>query len=707
MPTVTLRSDQLWTIGAHRVYTSPSLGTEWTPRDYLYCDQLTLAAAPAIDQAILRYDLGDYVSRVERAHSIGVEGAARFGGPGRQVPFTSLSRQYVKVEILDGNREVNRTWYGRIETDGASYHYDAGGQRGKTGVQAFNAFGLLADLDRTPILSSRLVDASTTDVRTVHRGLGFNVRRNGATGQFGNRSAFQDDGVYNFRNELSEPTTASHREWKAGEAVEYLQVRHFPDDITWQIEGSLAALNWYRIAVETDRRSVKEVLDELINRRRIVGYHVYGEEDGAEFIGKLKLFTFTATDITTTPGVTIPANTDTVELNLLGSNLVQNPQLTNVATQTADTLIVEGEPIVSVSSMQFSSSKRGLTLGWTSAQQTAYKAAEGTDEDENTKFREKDAYRDVFARFVVPYDFAGIVDNPAGGDGVKLTIHQDDLPARDSMPALLAELFTEKSPYRKGALYPEDSRFLAAIPYAPDEDDDDTPPKLKPPFVVFETDTDVWTFADKLNAPPSEREWACSLDVLHDQMGVRVEVNKAGGQQLVASSQWAGAAAAPDELDPDIASNFAVDYASMWMTFGVQWESRCRVERELSTPTGIKRTQVIRVADAHLWFELPGTITDVASDGQLVTSEGRILRDDRDKLEAIATAAAEWYGQARQTLKVMFKDTTPDLQIGQLITALTTGALSEPVNTVVTGLVFNLKDHSCAIETSYADADFS
>lgn len=701
MAAVTLSPAQLFDAATHRVYVADSYGTSWDAVPYLRCVMLTLAAAPAVERAVLQYELGAFTTRMRDAHT------GETGGPAVQAPL-SLNRKCVKVEILTDTGAVDRTWYGQIEVSAESWHYLSGADLTKTGVQTLHAVGLSAVLDRVPILTSVVVDNDETEPFTVGRGIGFNVRRNSHQGSFGNRAPDPLPGidVFAFGRELSQPTKADELQWTAEDALKYLIRFHFPDDITWTIEGvDVETLNWYTIAIRTDRRSVKDVLDELIDRRRIVGYWVYGEEEDGQFYGRIRLFTFTPEDIDVGEDRHVLANTRKIELNALASRLVEDPEIVDLSTQSADTLIVEGEPIVTVCSMQLGS-WRGMVEGWDLDLQHEYVDAVGSDETENTSFRQQERFHDVFARFVVPYDFEGLIR-----DGMfvqwKVALNIEDLQEFESSETGdLDDMFYEESPYRVGTLYPEDGVFLSAFPYRPKDSAETDPIVMRPPFAVFK-DGATWAFADQLNAEGTGRTWACSLGLLHDRMGVRLHVNHAGGQQLIANADWEGAGATPEAIDPDNSDAMALSFRNACVTVAVPWEDRVTTRRVLRTPVGIETTQVIRVADAHLWFELRRTILDIDEAGGLVESDGRILRDDRARLHAIADAAAQWYGADRQALRMTFNDITPGLEIGDLVTALTTGNESVPINTPVTGLVFNLMQQTTRIETSYVEADFS
>ncbi|MBD3662058.1 MAG: hypothetical protein HUJ11_07870, partial [Arenibacter algicola] len=287
------------------------------PVDYLYCDALSLQVAPSIDQAVFSYEYGTFTQQLEN-------------GPGGIYAPLNVYRKYVKLELLDSDGAVGLTWFGyfvndELEPDGSLTVVD--GEETTyypSGVQKPTAFGIIYLLETTIIDSSRIEKRSedpvanpSTDSMTVGCGITFNGTDGVAWAQRGNRTVLKS-GEYNGYIFSDLPAGASL--WDAESAVRYLCKFHAPqsaiglDFKKLELNCPDGALSWYDKTVRTDLRNVKEVVDDLIDRRRVVGYYISGDDSGEEFIIKVNVFTFADQPIDLGEDKTLPANPDTVTL---------------------------------------------------------------------------------------------------------------------------------------------------------------------------------------------------------------------------------------------------------------------------------------------------------------------------------------------------------------------------------------------------------
>ena len=210
--------------------------------------------------------------------------------------------------------------------------------------------------------------------------------------------------------------------------------------------------------------------------------------------------------------------------------------------------------------------------------------------------------------------------------------------------------------------------------------------------------------------------------MLDDDLGIRLSVALAGGQQLIARDDWSGAALTPDSLDPSVTENKAFHYDEMICTVAVPWDRRVYHREPLSpsNQTAAKKVKVISVSDARLDIRLPDTATGINTDGTLATdSTGTLIRDDRNRLKSIALAAAQWYGVARQAMSLSFEkitlkirplngnqlDTNP-VGLGTLVTKIGIGISKSDVNSPITSIQFLLNEQRTIIQTSFFEGDF-
>lgn len=709
-----------------RVYTAAKPGVTWERRPYLFVDHLTLVASPAIDQCTLRYDPGEYATREKDA----------WGDPPALSWFNPLAinRQFVKVELLRKDQAnpsnpptVIFTWYGEIEVTEESLAQKPDTTFNRTGMQRITAYGGARLLEKTYIRQST-VDYEDASPVTIDRGLPFNFQSRTGIGRFGTRSPSKTDGVY---LHSYQPNTLRGQEltaddfWTATDAVEYLLKHHRPLDsdfnelCVFEAEAAIPA-DWYDITVETDRRSVKDVLDELIDRRRMLAYWVYGFENGANFSFKVRVFSFNEAAISLPGGGMIPANTNQQTLFMGSSTIVEQARVASIATHQVDDLIVEGAYITSTGTLHYdenAATDKELKDGWSSTLETEYKAAAGGDEIENTVSRSADRFADVFARFPISADWTGQVayGDCMGALHYEWQIEQGFLP--DANEIADADVATQ---FEVGAHSRNPWNFLVRhiLNYLAIKDEDTG--EYRRPFVMFKDgDTQLYTVAENVSALDEERTFNVSTRILADVLGVHLAVNRPGGQQLIAKEHWAGAAATPEELDPTVVSSRPLQYdldvgaenPGFLLTCTVEWDQKVRVTLRLREATGHNREMIITYPDARLDFELPGTVTDVTETGSLERSTGKVLRDDRERLQAIAEAAAIWYGAERQAAIIPFRDLsmpieTPIGSIGTIITKLY-GDADDPINTPVTGIAFDFVGGITTIETAYAEVDFS
>lgn len=739
MPTaITIADPDQSTARSFRVWTAPTLGIdpEWTEQPFLHVDRLALVAAPAIDECELVYHYGEFPT-LERSQF-----KSDVVLPGPQITPLSLDRQFVKVELIekydtrvDGNAEpveptIVSTWYGIIEVDRRSNAKHPTTLE-ETGTQVITAFGLARLLDTTYVTGSRVQHSDGTP-RTIGRGVPFNAFGGHAFPERGNRTRnLRDDdaGEYSYTDvDIFAYAPASSidlgddnlnaAEWTATQALTYLGRYHRPqdgagDDLV-EIEISAGAsthLDWYDITVSTERRSVKAVIDELIDRRRLVGYTIAGVEGAVGELFKLQInvFSFAESTITLPDGGSIGANQTPITLEVENSRIVEALELRRISTHQVDLVRVEGDYVTSTITLRSIDSNE-LAAGWSTADETNYNG----DDDLG---RLQESYADVWSRFIVPLDWDqqaldDASDVAGGQQNYYVAIDYDDLP--DSLTgADVDTLFRiDAEDAGPGQLWHRGKRFLdyLAIPSATSQDSSE----FRRPFVLFEEPdaTDVWRYAE-LVAGNANRDWGVSLRLPHDTLGCILLVSRPGAQQLIAGDDWSGTSISsdPDQLE-------GLDWRKMRLTATLEWDERCRAEKRIATPEGHDRVRLIFVPDSRLDLLLPGTATDVSGDGALVQSNGEVLRDDRARLRGIAEAAAAWYGTRRDTFALRLAALESQLAVGDLVTKLivTTDDITDEreVNTPITGIIYSVTGSAdgsggaihTSIETSYSDADF-
>ena len=159
------------------------------------------------------------------------------------------------------------------------------------------------------------------------------------------------------------------------------------------------------------------------------------------------------------------------------------------------------------------------------------------------------------------------------------------------------------------------------------------------------------------------------------------------------------------------ASSIEAEFDYQKLAFTCQFEHDIRprvvVENVAGTPSTTERKLVIDVPGAESWWVATGTILDVDDKGKPVRYKGsdNLVRDDSEKLQAVAAFASGWYGVTRQAVNIVINSVGLFCQLGVLITDIRTSSMTEPVRTVVTARSIDFDAQQTTIETGYANFD--
>ena len=724
--TDTIRSTEKWRVDTASKLTDNS----WTEQKSLHVNRLSKVAGPDIDTAELEFNYGIYAD-------------------GSKVSPLGLDRKYVRLILRDEESEPDdptvtdmkdnafEVWYGIVEVD----ERDTGGTRtvsGPTGNQKFTAYGLLRELELTFVTES-VVEDSTGIPQTINRGIPFNLQ---ATSQFPDRGNQSTGSTFIFSFEPF--TDGEGNRWSALTALFYTLTNDTPKDgngeetYPWTIDSTFGTLSWFDITVERDRRSVKDIIDDLIDRRHLVGYYVQGIEDASGFHAELKIFTFNESVLILDRVDSLIPNPRQFTFDFESSFDIEVAILSNNSAHRADRVTVRGAFITSTFSCWIATDF--LEEGWTATEETTFKDAakditdySGLSTEDKQKVnqiaRTQDSLKDVFSKFVIGDAWDQSVPDSIDGGGSTYYATVVNLPDSDSSKDITLQFDSGNPLNIPRKLWHKGRTFLRYIPIREQSDDDLS--DYRDPFVIFRTTDatdDVWEFGHQLSArsvfaDSDAHQFSTRLVLLDKELGFRVEVGAAGGQQLIAVSDWddpASAETTKAEYDPTTAEGNGVDFKDMIITATIEWDDRISVTVDSPAPDSaidmqgrMLREMFIDIPDARLDFILPGTVTDIDDAGALTqNTNGEIIRDDRSRITRLAEVAAEWFGRKRQALQLRYNqlrpptDGTDTIVIGDLITSI--GAVySDPdVNSVVTSIVYEMTGSpTTTVETSYAHLD--
>jgi hypothetical protein len=708
------------------VYQCSRLGDEWTEVPFLQVDWCTRVAAPAVDEARLSYDYGPVIRED--------------GSPSLQYEPLALEGKYIKIEIeaqtADGISVDPITWYGICEGITTLIHGSSDGN--PRGRQTFTCYGLLHLLDRVHFNATAVYENSAEI--TLAWGLPFNVWDMGEIPERGNRSASVSGSTYVFS---LEPEQAE--EWTAWTAAEYLLAHHAPVGLdeapicNWRLVGDETAVSWYRIDVNADGRTVKSLLDEFIPFRRGVSYWVTYDEGLNEV--QVQPFTIFAETVVLDDGRTIAANPDQLDINLEDAQLIQRCELRTVNTAKYHRIRVQGEFKTSTATLDFGLQQEAITRGWTNVDETAYKRG-GQDEPSyyvrspreqyrvNAEARSSDALAHVFARFVVHPEWNQIATlGRYPGSGLTpfvFPLLDEDGEVIERSPSVTESEVVSNAGLRilpRLALYERwdysadhiaDGTFRTST--TPDQ------PQQRGPLILVPTEGDPSSIGSDTNHYQNvehlalcgymmehvQRDWSCEPQLTAVGPGLDIRV-RGGPQHLIARSSWSGAAATDPDHEPR--HRGGLNWQTFIATLTLQADTRVTAEIVLTAPEDgeQERIKLINVADARLDYVVPGTVVDSRWGGELVVSDsGGFVRDDRDRLQAIARGAAEFYGRTRQTLSLQLKNLNY-FNVGTLITDFGASYHRQGINTVISAVRWEFDGATVltSVETAYPEFDLA
>ncbi|QDU82685.1 hypothetical protein Pla110_44460 [Polystyrenella longa] len=721
---------------SYKVYLSSQFGGNWTYYPSVFIDTMRLQAGPSVDEVILRHRYGTFTSQIGQAAGV--------------VAYLPMERQYVKIELTGPEESPGvtpypfQTWYGFIELEEREIFFDRSGQ--PTGDQVIRAYGLLRLLELNFIRKAHYVDSEGTE-QIIRRGITFNSAEHSTYPQRGNMA---DQRAGNNDGYLFSHKAYGASRWKASDAVRYLLQIHAPRAQVgevgyWELTGNTPALDWYDITVPTDGRSVKSVLDDLIDRRRMVGYTLNASESSGNMTVQLEVFTFNEETIQLPPTYQVFPNENTIELDLGNDPRIASATLTNNFAHVVDEVVARGSLVTSTFSIWYTgegdpSEAEMLKNGWVDDDEVNYKKAatetagygdlEIEEKEElNTIARSRDAVRDVFSRFVMDdqWELDGLIvpDEQASPSAYyHVAVVTDAWEYMDNDDISSAVTSGTFAPLRTRI---SDKRFLDTLPVPIESDQDVFDITFREPFTVFrQTDevdsSDIWEMGEYLAANADTggertRQFSVTTQMLSDALGIRLQVSAAGGQHLIRRSEAdsiiaeLNGAETPLSLDATLKEVGAVDYEDSITTVAMEWDLHLEavVGTEATSSSGVhSRTMIIDVPDARFDIRLPGTVKDVNEDGSLELDEnGSILRDDRERVEQIAKAAAQWYGTKRQALRIVHRGHANHLELGHLVTSIGASYPDSSAMSVVTSIVHDWQNGNSktTVETSYGELD--
>lgn len=654
-----------------QVATATALGTNWTEQPDLHCDELSLRAAPGLDSCQLNYVYGPI-----RRES---------GGEVEQFDRLDLIGQYVRVTLVgakpDGDDLV---WYGLLEVDDNTPLGSQADGDAPRGVQRFTAYGLLRLLERTLVRDS-VVDVTTegqtfpSDAVRIELGLPYNLPADSAATFEGNRTAERQLGNPNLPYWFSQQHAVQDA-WGAQQAVEHLLYWHAPKDaagdacceLVLDDADDLLSDVFNAPVVQTDHRSVKAILDELIPYRRGLGYTVSYAESGGNGRGVLTVRPFSWALEGADYGVNsdgeplgfLRPNTDQVELNFENSIDVE-ARIVEAWSTAYDEVVAVGNFATSTCTLAFGRTEndRGalfqIVPDWTDTLQTEWlTGAQNSTSPSyagmtplqqflaNTHVRSRDKLLPVWRRFRLSPAFDGQVWNydlaETGGSTTKYWVNPpwpeaDGKSLRDTDPFAepiqpVSDTDTEARVVWPRIQFEGSLPFLQGIDYSDDRIAsgvwrDDLPENYQarrvPPLLFVETTDETGTSRsyrrlDKLAelAGTETSRHRFSVQVQFPYQWASLDLHVSGAPQWFLARNYASAMG---YLDPpqDPTKEKGLDYSEIRGTFCLRlpWRVAHRVQLTEDPPAGQQLRTLLLPVEARLDYVVPDTVVSVGSLG--------------------------------------------------------------------------------------------
>jgi hypothetical protein len=523
------------------------------------------------------------------------------------------------------------------------------------GDQEFGAVGLEYLLQRRRINGTFgpngiFIDRTVVFNRRYERGASFE----------GNRSTSRDsDNVFVFSED--------NEVWNYRDILQYVVKKFGPPGIDFEFWGLVDHLSQFTGTFDFEGMRIWDVLNTLIDNRRGFGWRILTRGEGV-----IGIYVFsTLKDPIAFGGFTIPRNT-WQDIPIFDDLIDVHPDLQVSQAHSFDRVVVRGARLKTCMSLSFINNT--LEAGWTSTEQTDYEAA--TDKERAT-----DKFDRVFSLFRVPgnWQWAFLSLANATAQNANPTVNFDGTV----------------NPTEVGTFFNQGHRFLNFLPFEVEAADTDAEPEFRRPFVIVENpdETDEYHYSETLS-PIDLNSYRLRMAEREFGLVLKSKINHLIGLNFFSATE-------PTEFEAE------ADLSRMVATVFFETDAHLQVDMNISTGQNAGRgfDLLLNVPDAEYWFVAGGTVSDV-TDGVITFNNGgnaEAVRDDGDKLRALAAAARAWYGGARNIISYRFDGIAPFHPVGMMIrgTANVANEFAD-VGTVVTRRRWDFERDQMFVETGFS-----
>lgn len=707
----------------------------WTAQPHLIPMQFSEGAAPTLPTLTFRWEFGS----MNRAHRTTPDGTLDYREP------VSLQYQYVLLKRDDDSKH----WIGFIRDEGVvewAYEDDGeGGLRVTGGTQTFTAYGLEYFLGRQQISgsSSRQADRST---RPFAYNAGSGDGRDVDQAKRANRQPPEDAEADPYDPlEFSFETDAV--EWTAAAIVKHLLAEQCPRDqddvaapITYYLdENAIPYLNWFKPTVRVEGRSLLQVLDEVISRRRgLVWWFTTGVADD-ELVGVISVTSMNDAALTMPEDEELPAAASQVTLDDPSVYpLLTAPQISRDGSRRYHSVRVRGARRTATFSAYGAAVDTGvggyvfthdidsrIEGAWSTDDQEDYELGVSlTDPDygtlldeekqtRNDKFRQASRFERVWQYFSVDAvgNLSPIINQQTGSITGYIPITSRRVARVQRLTAMRVgvDYADATAPVANGTIE-NGEEFVRpfALAYLPKAanflcltlgDDDAGWRRLHDLHSHAELGYD--TGATSEDAYERKFPFGGELTPIAGEPGFILNLH--GTMPHALNAGYIGT------LEPSKYGDEGLAWTGLLVTVTCEWDCYCEAVWPVVPPDASPIEELlIQVGDrARFDWLAEGTVFDLTRNGDIrqVATAGAI-RDDRKLCEQIAKLAHNWYSSDRAQVLLTFTGGEQPFEVGDLLTTIGTGAVQQTVNATVSQIAYDLERGGIQVNCGYPEVDF-
>jgi len=693
-------SSSLTASSRQRVYVRQRWADAWVLQPSIWCSDVSWALLPSIPVAQLSIEYGRILQHGSLVYTT--------------VAKPDLAGWYVKIEVDAGDGTLS--WYGFIDEVADEQGGVTAGV--PSGTMRFVAYGMVQILAHSFFTRSAWYDEPHTQLRWSGSAITFN--QDGKPNRTMNKPATAATHVFAPRAPDKVSGTggafwAPNTFWSTRDIIDYIKFYANPRDNLDLVKIPITFIypevtpDWDKPTVETEGRSVLDVLNQLVNASRLMQISTRVTSNVLEIV----IHSLAETAITMTGGKTHPANPSLLTLstvNAQDTNVVVQDSLSRRAVQ----VVGKGAKRQSVITAQVAKAKgedRALIEAFDDFDRLEYDrgasltAGYGALDDDkkkeaNQRVRAEAKLADTYKTFTLHPQWSFWV----GADPVFQEFFPGTAFPLQYFPYWGALQIVDQLPFKE--LFDYDTAVsLTTVPFPIIGFADQHKTKNRKPMVLFERPTEAKFIDAEKMANGKDPKFSCYVGLSKEDQAVALDVTGAF-QHAIAYARFT-----PLPADDEVNGNW--DYLNSYFTISIQEDRFLEHVHpdNASVPTvDVVRRKLIYAGEAYeRVYVAANTVYDVKDDGTLrKVNGGAAVQDFRNDLPSLITlveVAAQWQLTTRKICRLVSARPSSAVVVGQLLTKLNADTpQAATINTIVSEISVAMRRGA---ELPIAVAEFS